>query len=243
MESSHRDEIAASFNLFIRKERMTVVQGDGSANAILLAKNKRMFEVTPRYLAHLTRSIGARTNIEEKDILDLAVADMEWALVENYRAHYGDILDFEDMPCPNRDCRKAADHSLDLGKLEVIQLPVELRDSEDPTITETLPKSGFSATVGMLNGHRERLLLSQQASGKIDPNQADFQALRELNGSKDFYYEDVVALPLLDHKVIRQMRRRLICGYNTVADFECAYCGHTWSLNFLTQRDFLLPAG
>ncbi len=238
-----RREAVASFDLFVRKERMSVMEGDGSANRILMSKNRKMFEVVPRYLAFLTTSIGHRTSIEEKDVLDLFVVDQEWALVENYKAHYGNILEFGDMPCPNRECRKLGDHTKDLEELEVIQLPVELRNSEDPTITVDLPKSGGTATVGLLNGHQERLLLTQQAAGKFDPNQSDFQCLRELNGSKDFFYEDVVALPLLDHKVIRKARKKLICGYNTIIDLECSYCGHNWSLNFLTHRDFLLPAG
>lgn len=238
-----KNEVLSSFDLFIRKERMTVREGDGSANRILLARNRKMYEVIPRYLAFLTASLGANTNVQEKDILDMFVVDQEWALVENYKAHYGDILEFDDMPCPNRQCNRPGDHSKDLSQLEVIQLAPELQGSEDPTVTVTLPKSGFSATIGLLNGHQERLLMNQQAAGKFDPNQSDFQCLRELNGTRDFFYEDVVALPLIDHKVIRKTRKKLVCGYNTILDFECDYCGHTWSLNFLTQRDFLLPAG
>lgn len=243
MEIAARDALTTTFDLFVKKSKVTIRQGDGYANNILTANNKKMFEVIPRYLAELVTKIGNRTKIEEKDILELWVVDQEWALVENYKANYGNILELEGVICPEKQCRKVDDHSADLGELKIIYLPDELKGSEDPTITVQLPRSGFSATVGLLNGYQEQILLKQQAAGKFDLNQADYQCLRELNGMKDFAYEDVVKLPLLDHKVIRKTRKKLICGYDTNLELECRYCGTTWNINFLSHRDFLIPAG
>jgi hypothetical protein len=243
MEPAAKDTFTTTFDLFVRKAKATVRQGDGYANNILTTNNKKMFEVIPKYLAELVIKIGNKTKIEEKDILDLWVVDQEWTLVENYKANYGNILELDGIVCPEKQCRKADDHSIDLNDLKVICLPDELKGSEDPTITITLPRSNMSATVGLLNGHQEQILLRQQATGKFDLNQADYQCLRELNGSRDFAYEDVVKLPLLDHKMIRKTRKKLVCGYDTNLELECRYCGATWLLNFLSHRDFLIPAG
>lgn len=243
MEPNKELSATTTFDLFIKKQKVTVKEGDGYANNILTANNKKMFEVIPKYLASLVVRIGNKTKIEEDDILALSVVDQEWSLVENYKANYGNILELTDIPCPNTKCNKPDDHTKDLNELEIIQLPKELQGNEDPTITISLPRTGYSATIGLLNGNQERLLLRQQATGKFDLNQADFQCLRELNGSKDFFYEDVVALPLLDHKAIRQTRKKLICGYNTNVELECNYCGTVWTMNFLSHRDFLIPAG
>lgn len=243
METAARDTFTTTFDLYIKKAKVTLRQGDGYANNILTTNNKKMFEVIPKYLAELVAKIGNKTKIEEKDILELWVVDQEWTLVENYKTNYGNILELESIICPEKQCRRADDHSIDLNDLTVISLPDELKGSEDPTITIQLPRSGFSATVGLLNGYQEQILLRQQAAGKFDLNQADYQCLRELNGAKDFAYEDVVKLPLLDHKVIRKTRKKLVCGYDTNVELECRYCGTTWNLNFLSHRDFLIPAG
>lgn len=240
MESA-RENVLATFDLFIKKAKVGLRRGDGYSNNFLTSKNKKMFEVIPKYLASLVIRIGNKTKIDEDGILELFVVDQEWMLVENHRAQYGDIIELEAVPCPK--CGKPSDFIQDINELEVIQLPPELRDSEDPTITLTLPDSGMVATVGLLNGYQEQLLLRQQAAGKFDLNQSDFQCLRELNGTKEFAYEDVAKLPLRDHKEIRKTRKKLICGYNTIIDLECDKCSNFWNLNFLSHRDFLIPAG
>lgn len=245
MERIEREKATQQIDLFISKKKVTLQEGDGNALNALTLSNKKMFEVTPRYLGLLVVKIGSDGKINEDKVLDLLVVDQEWTLVENYKWQYGNILELEDVPCPNQKCGRPNDHTEDLSDLEIIQLPVELQGSEDPTITIQLPRSGYTAVIGMLNGHQEKKLLAQQASGKFDLNQADFQCLRELNGAKvgDFYYEDVVALPLLDHKEIRKARKRLICGYKTIVNMNCGYCGTTWDFNFLSHKSFLIPAG
>jgi hypothetical protein len=241
MELAAKDSFTASFDLFIKKATITVRGGDGNANNILTAKNKKMFEVIPRYLSELVIGIGKDSKIDESKVLDLWVVDQEWTLVENYKAQYGDMIELEKVPCPK--CGKPNNFIQDINELEIIQLPPELRDNEDPTVTIKLPRAGVSAVVGMLTGHQEQLLLKQQAAGKFDLNQSDFQCLRELDGTKDFYYEDVVKLQLQDHYVIRKARKQLVCGYNTIIDMDCEHCGNFWQTNFLSQRDFLVPGG
>ena len=124
----------------------------------------------------------------------------------------------------------------------MIKLPQDL-DTTDPTISLTLPRSKKAAIVGMLNGHKEAILIEQILTTGADLNQGDFLSLRELDGSKDFSYEDVVKLPLADHKAIRSARKKLVCGYDTIITVTCDTCGSKNSINVVMHKDFLLPTG
>jgi len=226
----------------ISHKEVVIQEGDGYLDRILLKKNKRVFEVMPEYLAAHVVSIDGRGEIKEKDILDLLVPDQEWLAVELYKLKYDQIMELT-FGCPH--CGHVdTDKGLDLGKLEVIPVP-EGAVGPDPTFEVVLPRSGKKARIGFLDGHKERFLMELEAStgGDIDLNQADFKALRELDGVSVFSYEDVAMLPPKDHAVIRRARKKLICGYDTNVIVECDSCGRKTVINILTHRDFLLPGG
>jgi len=222
------------------KEPVTIKEGDGNVDKILLRKNRKFYEATSEYLAALTQSIGKKTSITKSDIMDLVSGDQTFLSIECYKLNYGDIFEFE-YSCP--DCNEPPGNQFfDLTKLPVIKLPQDL-DTTDPTISLTLPRSKKTATVGMLNGHKEAILIEQILTTGADLNQGDFLSLRELDGSKDFSYEDVVKLPLADHKAIRGARKKLVCGYDTIITVTCDTCGSKNSRNVVMHKDFLLPTG
>lgn len=208
-------------------------EGDGYSDRALLKKKKRIYQVIPDYLASMTVSIGGE-NATRKEILDLATPDQEFLAIEIYKLNYGDIFDFS-FACPF--CGHSTDGEADLDALEFIPAP------DPPEVSGTLPRSGKQYAVGLLNGHKEQLLFAQISEGVPDLNQSDFQSLVSLDGSQNFGYEDVVRLPLADHKAIRKARKKLICGYDTTLNIECEKCGETSSVNILMHSDFLLPGG
>lgn len=142
--------------------------------------------------------------------------------IECYKLNYGNEFKFM-FTCPH--CEHNEEHSVDLEKLEFKELPEELK-STDPIIEGVLPRSKQRVTVGMLNGHQEALLLEQIISGPVvDSNQAAFQAIRFLDGSKNFSYEDVINLVQSDLREIRRLRKKLLCGYDTEVVVKCSECG------------------
>jgi hypothetical protein len=81
------------------------------------------------------------------------------------------------------------------------------------------------------------------ASGMVDLNQTDFQSLRMLEGCDPISYEDVINLPLMDHKAIRTKRKELVCGYDPLVSLVCESCQNYDVTNILGLRDFLFPSG
>jgi hypothetical protein len=170
-----------------------------------------------------------------KEIQDLLVPDIEALLVEIYKLNHGNEFTF-DYVC--QECGKQSEVMVDLDTLQFRELADGI-DGTDPVISLTLPKSKWSAEIGCLTGKKEALLMDLQATGTLDLNQADYQCLRSLNGSKDFSYEDVVKLPLGDHKAIRRARKKLVCGYDVDVSITCPECEAKDMINILMQRDFL----
>ncbi|MGC8718231.1 MAG: hypothetical protein ACP5RW_09580, partial [bacterium] len=77
----------------------------------------------------------------------------------------------------------------------------------------------------------------------FDPNQSTFLSIRSIDGSDKFSYEDIVNLPLMDHKAIRTVRSKLLFGPDTNIVVRCKSCGVKMQLNILVNKDFLFPAG
>jgi ribosomal protein S27AE len=216
-----------------------IQEGDGYADKVFARRSKKVFEVIPDFLAHVVIQIDALKNPDREGILNLKVPDQEWVSIENYKFNYGNILNLYNV-CPK--CGEPIHTRKDLTELEVVPLPKEMQGQEDPVLVITLPKTKVKASVGFLNGHQEQLLMGLAAQGLEDPNQADLQVLRELDGAPPTY-EDVINLPHADHLEIRGAREKLICGYKPVATISCGICGYKEVSNFLTHRGFLLPKG
>lgn len=218
---------------------VVIQEGDGYADKVFARRSKRIFEVIPDFLAQVVVSVDGKKGPGRDGILDLKVADQEWISVENYKFNNGNMLHLYNV-CPR--CGEPIHTQKDLSELEVIPLPKEFQGQEDPVYVIKLPKTKVSASLVFLNGHQEQLLMGLAAQGIEDPNQADFQVLRELDG-KPPTYEDVINLPQGDHLAIREAREKLICGYKAVAKIACLSCNYKEVSNFLTHRGFLLPKG
>lgn len=197
------------------------------------------FQSMPDYVAAAVQSLDGNDNVSREDILALLVPDQEFLLIEIYRLKYGDIFDFG-FTCG--ECGHDGPQSADLSKLDMLSPPVT-DNPKDPTLTVTLQRSGWIAVVGMLTGKKESLILELMMNANPDVNQADFQALRSLNGKTDFTYHAVASLKPLDHKEIRRARKLLIAGYDTRITAKCPGCGARVTFNLLMHPNFLLPAG
>lgn len=230
----------SQFFLPISRKEVVLREGDGYTEKAMMKKNRRLFETVSYYLAAMTVKLGDTDKPSRDDILSLSTPDIEYLSIEAYKLNIGDIFEF-DFTCPH--CGKPDQPmSFDLNALEFRSLPPEV-DGVDPTLQITLPRSQQAAVVGMISGHSELILLTQQADGTFDNNQADFRCLRSLDGRTDFSYEDVINLPILDHKTIRKARKRLICGYDADINVKCPSCEDPTTLNIFMHRDFLLLAG
>lgn len=222
----------------VSKLEAVIQEGDGSTERVILKRGKKIYEVFPEYLAAMTTRIGDKTQITVQHILDLFAPDQEYIAVELSKLNYGDSWDFE-FACGS--CNKSSDQSYDLNKLDYREPPPEM--GPDPTVDIILPKSKKRAVVGLLTGHKERILFEQAATSGIDLVQAAFQSLRSLGNQTDFSFRDVDKLKLRDLKEIRKLRKQLIFGYDTNINISCPYCDAAVSMNILLHKDFLLPAG
>lgn len=236
---SLEDRETRDIALPISGKKIVIREGDGYSTRALLKKNKRIYDSVFDYLASMVVTIDDRPNISRSDVLKLLTPDQEFLSIEAYRLNYGDDFEFE-FSCPS--CDAESDQIVNLTKLTFIELSKELT-GPDPIINITLPKSKKTAVVGMLTGEKELDLLMLAATTGPDINQASFKALRALDGEIDFSFEDVIVLPLADHKAIRKARKKLICGYDTNISVTCPKCEESFVMNILVHRDFLLPAG
>ena len=217
-------------------QKVTIKEGDGYATRVLLKRNKKMFEVMSDYLALFTVSIGSLKKVTFAHILDLFVPDQDFLSVECYKLNYGDIFNFNEM-CLS--CGKESEHTFPLDNMKFTKPKIE---SNDPTVTVTLPRTKKQVKLGLLTGHKEAVIMSQIETG-IDVNQSEFQSIREIDGSSVFTYEDVLHLPLADHKALGKARKELFCGYDANVKIECPLCSAPSIINVLVHRDFLFPTG
>jgi hypothetical protein len=222
----------------ISEKIAVITEGDGKSDRQLFRGSKPRFKVMYEYLAALTVSIGDITYVDEKQIKNLLVPDQEFLAVEIFRLNYDDVFEFT-FTCPA--CATQSDQAADLRKLEMRDVSKESSGAPDPIICVTLPRSGKVAEIGMLDGHKESVILGQLNAGELDVNQSDFLCLRKLDGSSDFSYEDVVVLKKKDHQVIRSTRQKLVAGYDTHVVIPCPSCGVRARINLLTHPDFLYP--
>ncbi len=234
------EKLTNTITLPISNKEVTIREGDGYSDKILLKKNKKLYETYPEYLASLIVDIDGKERVNKKDVLDLFAPDQEFLAIECFKLNYGNEFHFN-FTCPV--CEVSEEHSVDLEGLEFKDLPDAIKNT-DPVVEGKLPRSGKRVTVGMLTGHQESILLEQIISGPVvDSNQAAYQSIRFIDGSKDFSYEDIINLVQADLREIRRLRKKLICGYDTEIVVKCTECGEKSSINLMTSRDFLLPEG
>lgn len=233
------DRETRDITLPISGKKIVIREGDGYSTRALLKKNKRIYDSVFDYLSSMVVSIDGRTGITRVDVLKLLTPDQEFLSFEVYKLNYGDVFEF-DFGCPS--CGADSEQTIPLDKLPFATLPEDLK-GPDPIINLTLPRSKKTAIVGMLTGEKELELLTLASANGLDINQSSFRSLRALDNMTEFTYEDVINLPLADHKSIRRARKRLICGYDANILVRCPECEEESVVNILMHRDFLLPAG
>jgi hypothetical protein len=220
----------------VSKKTVVLKEGDGYTERNLIKNNKKLYQTVPHYIVASIESIDGGEKPSVKDVQNLLVPDIEALLIEIFKLNNGSEFLFEYV-C--QSCGKEVEVGIDLDTLEFRKLKDGLEESTDPTIALRLPRTGKTVEVGCLTGKKETILMDLQASGVLDLSQGDYQCLRSIDGSKDFSYEDVVKLPLGDHRAIRRARRNLVCGYDVDVSVTCPECDAKEVINILMQRDFL----
>lgn len=223
----------ANFNVVLK-------EGDGYTDRVLLKKGKRIHELLPEYLLALTKTInGEKPKLS--DIMGLLVPDFEFLLIKAYILNYGDILEFNNV-CA--ECGKVTTQSFDMSTLPMLPLPKACSGPPDPTLDLVLPRSKKRARVGFMTVQNDMIFNETYlSSGQADLNQGDFLSLRMLEGVDPISYEEVIRLPLMDHKALRKKRRELQAGYDTLVTVQCEHCSAYDVVNVLGLRDFLFPSG
>ena len=215
-------------------------EGTGYVDRILMKKGKRIHELLPEYLLALTKTInGEKPKLA--DIMDLLVPDFEFLLIEAYKLNYGDLLEFNNV-C--NECGKLTSQKVDVSSLPLLPLPKACSGPPDPVLDLVLPRSKKRAKVGFLTVQSDMIFNETYlSSGQPDLNQGDFLSLRMLEGVDQISYEEVVNLPLMDHRELRKKRRELQAGYDPLVAVQCDHCSAYDVVNILGLRDFLFPSG
>ena len=226
------------FTLYIADELVVLQEQIGYLELVITGQGKKNNEMAYDYLAKTAISIGDNETINPEAVKGLKAPDNEQLAVEAYILNYGEIFDFEYM-CPS--CNEPSEQGIDLVNLPFRYLDASVVKCPNPIVEILLPRAGIKAVIGMLDGHKESTLMSRMNTGSYDTNQSDFLCLQSLDGSEKFSYEDVVGLPLQDHKAIRKARKKLVCGYDTRIRVTCPYCAAKSSFGLLQHKDFLLP--
>lgn len=232
--------LTAEVSLPLSTHIVGLSEGTGYTDRVLLKKGKRIHELLPEYLLALTKTInGEKPKLA--DILNLLVPDFEFLLIEAYKLNYGDILEFNNV-CA--ECGKVTMQSFDMSTLPMLPLPKACSGPPDPTLDLVLPRAKKRARVGFMTVQNDMIFNETYlSSGQADLNQGDFLSLRMLEGVDPISYEEVIRLPLMDHKALRKKRRELQAGYDTLVTVQCEHCSAYDVVNVLGLRDFLFPSG
>jgi len=224
----------------ISQLKIVVQEGTGYNERALLKKGKRLHQVIPDYLASLIAEMDGKP-CKTSDVMQFLVPDYEFLLIEAYKNCFDSFLSFVNV-CSN--CGQMNSHTVNLSELPMIPLPENCTGGTDPVIDLVLPRTKLRARVGFLTVQNDMILNEQMSSqGSVDLNQGDYLSLRMLEGCDPVSYEDVVKLPLMDHKAIRKARRELVAGYDPLVSLVCESCGNYDVTNILGLRDFLFPSG
>jgi len=224
----------------ISQLKIVVQEGTGYNERALLKKGKRLHQVIPDYLASLIAEMDGKP-CKTSDVMQFLVPDYEFLLIEAYKNCFDSFLSFVNV-CSN--CGQMNNHTVDLSELPMLPLPENCTGGTDPVIDLVLPRTKLRARVGFLTVQNDMILNEQMSSqGSVDLNQGDYLSLRMLEGCDPVSYEDVVKLPLMDHKAIRKARRGLVAGYDPLVSLVCESCGNYDVTNILGLRDFLFPSG
>ena len=227
------EKLTRVITLPVSQYQATIKEGDGYAEKLLFENQDKIHLAFPGFWSHLTEKLGEKTKPSAEDILNLTLPDQHVLAIEIFKLSYGNILKLTNK-CGK--CGKPADYDVDLNKLEMLPVP-DGSIPPDPVSKLKLPRSKLNITIGYIRGFQE---LEEQSADSFDPNRFDMKNVRSIEGKDKVSYEEIIALPLLDHKVIRETVKARECGYVTEVTFKHG-CGNQITQNILTDPSFLMP--
>lgn len=226
------EKLTRVITLPVSQYQATIREGDGYAEKMLFAQEDKLHLAYPDFWAMLTLELNGKKP-DRDDILRLVLPDQRTLAIDIFKLSYGNMLK---LTAKCGKCGKPANYDVDLNKLPFKSLPEGLAPP-DPVRKLKLPRDKRIVTLGYITGAQE---IEEADSEDFDPNRNDFKWIRHIEGKDKVSYEDVVALPLMDHKAIREVIAEMACGYDTMVNFKHS-CGRINTQNVLTDPSFLMP--
>lgn len=226
------EKLTRVITLPVSHYQATIREGDGYAEKILFAQEDNIHLAYPDFWALLTEELNGKKP-DRDAILSLVIPDQRALAIEIFKLSYGSTLK---LTAKCSKCGLPANYKVDLNKLPIVPLPEGLLPP-DPTIKIKLPRDKRTVTIGYITGHQE---IEEADSPNFDPNRNDFKWVRSIEGKDKISYEDIVSLPLMDHKAIREVMSEMTCGYDTSVTFKHG-CGKMMTQNILSDPSFLMP--
>lgn len=228
----------AEVDLLISKRHVILEEGDGYTEQSLLRRGGKLYENIPYYIAAHCVSIDGQSPVTYNHIKTLYVAEKEQLLFEIFKLNNIDSMLTFGVTCPAPECGCEYKVTIDVNDIEIRQFPDEV-NKETASIVGVLPRSNQEVEIGALTVEKELLIMAKSAMGDTDLNYVDYLSIRKLGGRTDFTYEDIMKLRAADHRVIRRLREKLVCGYDPDVKTQCPDCGKRDVVNIFSVRDFL----
>jgi hypothetical protein len=210
----------------------------GAEEDMLIGKGS----VLPRINQVITNcliSIGPITDraVIAQAVQDMPTADREAVLLTLRRLSLGDAYVLP-ITCPDDDCKKEDKYTIDLGKLEV-------RDMPNPTVrqyrTKFLKEDGKTPTGReclwhIMTGSDEEWMaeISKKRREKDGVSLSFLARIEEIGGVRidREKYDDAMpiikAMPVSERNQIRDLVEEYEGGVDTTIEFECKECKHEW---------------
>lgn len=232
-----------SIVLPLSQEQAIIKEGSGLHDRLLRRGEVNWTLNIPDYVSSLTESIDGKEVVDKERIFALKCIDYNALQIEIHRVCYEDVLVFWNI-CSF--CGEPSPHAMDLSKLNMIPMPSGSSGGKNPLFDYKLPRSERRIKMQYLTVAQQRIIDSERMNtGNTDLNQSDFMSLHSLEGCDPVTYEEVLNLPLLDHKFIRDKQKELVCGYDTNILTQCSNkkCMKREIVDIMTLKDFLFPGG
>ena len=205
---------------------MTGVEEELLTNPRLVRSGDAVNQVLRNCLIRL----GDKTEVSEKDVLDLLSGDRLFLLVKLREISLGEEVELA-LACSQPSCRASNPISIDLRTMEVSKYPAEREFTVD------LPSSNLRVRFVHLDGHREKRLAALK-----EPTITSGMLIRILDvGGKPPTKKLVAELTSRDRAALRKAMTAADGGPDTAIAVDCEACGAPIRTRLEGEPGFFFP--